>query len=222
MTARRTTAKFGETVRGQARARALASRLGELTGESIVLDREKQAVSWAFDVRRAAAPGQALIVAGAVGCKSIVLLEVDAPRAFTGMLLGKALVSSVSGALVEGAHVIPDPELYGGQVDLGAIPGGFRLASAKGLDDSGECVLAVPEGSPASIQGPVAKLVKSLTRLKRLKEIEAPAPIVQNEQDLVRKLVTRLKVAGWDQERDPLPADLHRLAARVLGNAWDL
>ncbi len=232
MSPRRTTSKFGEPLRGQARARAIAARLGTIADESLTLDREKEALAWAFDVRRPEDPGRVVIVAGALSCASTVLLWLEAARAPTGLLLGKAIAASSTGTLLVGAVVVPDPEQYGGQVDLAAIPGAFRIAPASTLElfgrerppslASGEAVLAVPEGSPASIQGPLAKLLKSLRKLKRLQEVHAPVLIVQNEQELVRTLVSRLKAAGWNREVDPLPEELQPLAARALGNAWDL
>ena len=87
-------------------ARRVAEALGEVVGDPASVDGARREIAFAFAVHpHASDPGLSLIVAGATSLDAQVVLRVARDRAFSGLLLGKAIASSAPERLVAGAHL---------------------------------------------------------------------------------------------------------------------
>jgi hypothetical protein len=212
---------------GSLAAREDARRLGDVEGSSYTTF-EGRPVAWAFDV---AVGKRHHIVAGAVSTEQRVFLLVDADHAFSAMLYGKALASAGepltphSIALVETPREAswPCDSFYVSRERLEGMRGRDVLAIALHAHECGPSAdaaeAAVKRRTPELVSTPDPratepgfahwmKLVRVLRRLARLRELDAPEIIIENDVELAKKIWTKGEVralASW-------PDDLRALA----------
>lgn len=219
MKQRTPTNRYAAVSAAQARAYAVAKRLGTAFGEAIEADRSARPVAWALQVRRAESDARVRVVAGSLHCDSVFVLEVPARHAADGLAAGKVLAMAAPEHPTAGDVLVLAPERYGPSVDPREVPGAFRLAPGTAVDpclSDEDCLAAIPAGGSAAVRGPLAKLESSLRKLQRMRESEAPVVMRENEVGLARQLLARLAAEKWDAAADPLPEDLQDLVADLL------
>lgn len=193
----------------RAAARRTAEALGEVVGDSTTRDGGRE-VAFAFDARDPdRAPGEALIVAGTPDRKGQILLAVPEGRAFSGLLLGKAIARMPPEQLVHDALVTVVAE--------GVAPCTVRLDDDPGMAEelgAEHVLVARIEAAPASPE----RLIAGLTRLVRLRELNAPESVIEDEIQLVRRRYAQARGAGWDEVSRPLPEPLQALLVEVAGS----
>ena len=190
-------------------AREAAEELGPVAGSSYTTF-EGRPFLWAFDVER---EPYGLVVAGGEEAPGRVLLLVAEEHLFTVMLYAKALVGSSADPLEP--HLVTLTELIPPQaswycdsfyLSRRQMPGmreGDLLAVAlhareAGLSaDAAEAAVAARTPDLVSSPDPDAgrsgfrewvKLVRSLRRLSRLRELAAPEVIIENEVRIANRL----------------------------------
>lgn len=188
------------------RARALADALGPVVGSSSTVDEEREELAFALHVE-ADGGARALLVAGAARRDALVVLEAPGARAFAGLVIAKTIALEVPRGREDAldvtvplergtarARLVPAP-------DLAATAGAKRVFRAK----------LVAANVPTPGDDAHAKLLRSLERLARLRELDAPEEIVANEEALARAARAALVATGWDPAKKPLPARLAEL-----------
>jgi hypothetical protein len=192
----------------RAAARRTAEAFGEVVGDSTTRDGERE-VAFAFDARDPErAPGEALIVAGSPDLKGQILVAVPEDRAFSGLLLGKAIALTPPEQLVDDALVtVVAADVAPCTVRLDDDP---HMAEDLGAE---RLLVARIEADPASPK----RLIAGLERLVKLRELNAPESIIEEEIELIRRRYAQIRGAGWDEVSRPLPGPLQALLAEVAG-----
>jgi hypothetical protein len=215
-------------------ARQAAARFGDVEGSSYSTFEERP-VLWAFDV---AADAHRIIFAGGESSDRSVLLLVDEENAFTGMMHAKAIVGYSRERL--GPHVVTvvdqvDPKaswfcdtFYLSRHRCGPASENELLAVALhgtevGLDpDRAERSLLARSPKLISTPDPAAKeatfpswvkLIRSLRRLVRFRELNAPEVIIDNEIEMAMrfwKQLGRRTLAAWPEDLIATAAMLER------------
>jgi hypothetical protein len=221
---------------GSRLARDAAGRLGEVVGSSYS-SLSGEPVLWAFHVSREGT--DPLILSGGAHSDRRAVLRVVEEHAYTGLLLGKALVGYAVSPLEPRSVVVV------GKVpaEAGWYCDSFYLADDRleGMDE--RCLLAVGlwaaeaglshDLAEAAVRGrspelvsvpdPNAgqpgfrhwvKLVRSLRRARRLAELASPEPILEKEARISAEARDALASAPWLTD-ELWPADLRAEAARL-------
>jgi hypothetical protein len=213
-------------------AREAAEELGPVAGSSYTTF-EGRPFLWAFDVQR---EPHGLVVAGGEETPGRVLLWVAEEHVFSVMLYGKALVGSSADPLEP--HLVtlieeipPQASWYcdsfyltrrriTGMRDGDLLAVALHAGEAGMSPDAAESAVAARSPDLVSSPDPNAghpgfrrwfKLVRSLRRLARLRELAAPEVIIENEIRIARRLWEEPDVrdlAEW-------PADLVAVAGEL-------
>ena len=205
--------------------RAAAAQLGDVVGSSYSTE-DGEPLAWAFHVE--ATDGH-LVYAGAADADHDIVLRCAEDHAFTTMLHAKALfLTSTIDELVVGqpgvVMLTARPEAASWFCDsFLAKPDGPRLFATAlhvaevGLDGA-RALAAVAARTPTLVTSPdplhdrdgyreAVKLVRGLRRLIRLRELNAPEIIIDNDMRMARERVWPAWLA--------LPADVVEVAAEL-------
>lgn len=217
--------------KGSRQARARAATFGEVLSSSYTTF-EDRPVLWAFSMQPSAEP-HLIILAGGETFPGDLLLRIAEDEAFTGMLYGKALIHASSEPLephvvvrlleqpaqaswLADSFYVAKERLRGMRdVDLLAVA---LHASETGLDeDAAEAAVRSRTPELISSPDPLAmhpafqpwlKVVRCLRRLRRLREIDAPSIIIDNDVRTAKQTFAE-RLRG--KSLPPWPDDLHAL-----------
>ena len=212
-------------------SRQAAEQLGPVEGSSYST-RDGRPVLWAFDIARGP---RRVILAGAEDLTCHVVLVAAPEHAFTAMLYGKSIAASSTEAIEPHAVTLieapPDAgwfcdSFYLSRVRIDGMAPGDVVAVAMhacevGLgEDAVEA--AILRRSPDLVSSPDPagsdpafrhwmKIVRSLRRLLRLRELAGPEIIIANEIDLATRTWQRLgmrPLASWPDDVLPVAGEL--------------